>query len=344
MADTHTLSTKTIFALRDREAAIAQAAKTILEGGIVVIPTETVYGLAANAFNPAAVAAIFAAKGRPNDNPLIVHISDTSMLSKVAVDINDAARALMQAYWPGPLSLVLKKHPNIPNEVSAGLPTVAVRMPENEIARDIIARSGVPLAAPSANLSGKPSPTTAMHAFEDMGGRVPLIIDGGPCTTGVESTVVDLTGAVPAILRPGGITPEMIKSVCGQVQFCAAAAQGQAPASPGMKYRHYAPAAQVSLFSGNKKEVAKNINTMYDIYNEKSLNPAIFCNTNCAALYVGKNTVVLGSTAAQVQASLFAELRNADAAGYGVILFHYEDTMGLAVRNRIEKAAEKPRR
>ncbi len=333
----HTLATKTIFALRDRGAAIEEAAALIKAGGICVIPTETVYGLAADAFNAAAVRDIFKAKGRPNDNPLIVHISDMEMLARVARPTEQAAR-LMEAFWPGPLSLVLERMPDVPNEVTAGLDTVAVRMPENDIARDIIAASG-PLAAPSANISGRPSPTTAAHAFEDMCGRVPLIIDGGACQTGVESTVVDARGEVPVILRPGGITPEMVESICGRVAFAGGAGEGKTPQSPGMKYRHYAPAARVCLLCGNKKEVAKNINTMYYNYSESGQKPVVFCADDCAELYYELHTVSMGTGAAQAQARLFAAMRGADAKGYSHILFHYADEMGLAVKNRVEKAA-----
>ncbi len=335
MADT--LATKTIFALRDRGAAIEEAAALLKSGGICVIPTETVYGLAACAFDTAAVNAIFKAKGRPNDNPLIVHISDTDMLACVAKSTPQAEK-LMRAFWPGPLSLVLERMPAVPDEVTAGLHTVAVRMPENDIARDIIAEAG-PLAAPSANISGRLSPTTAQHAFEDMCGRVPLIIDGGACKTGVESTVVDARGDVPVILRPGGITPEQIERVCGGVAFTGGAGAGTAPPSPGMKYRHYAPAARVCLLYGNKKEVAKNINTMYYNYSESGGKPVVFCAEDCEPLYAGMHTVSLGSGAEAAQAQLFAAMRSADAKGFSHILFHYDEQMGLAVKNRVEKAA-----
>lgn len=337
MADTLKIATKTIFALRDRSGAIAEAAALLKSGGICVIPTETVYGLAADAFNAAAVNSIFKAKGRPNDNPLIVHISDMEMLSLVA-ESTAQAQALMRAFWPGPLSLVLRRMPGVPDEVTAGLETVAVRMPQNDIARDIIAAAG-PLAAPSANISGRPSPTTAAHAFEDLCGRVPLVIDGGPCQTGVESTVVDARGEIPVILRPGGVTPEMIERLCGGVAFAGGALAGETPPSPGMKYRHYAPAARVSLLCGSKKEVAKNINTMYYNYSESGEKPVVFCAEDCAKLYAGLHIVSLGTGAEDAQARLFAAMRGADSEGFSHILFHYTEDMGLAVKNRVEKAA-----
>lgn len=332
------LSTKVIFAAGDREGAVQEAAQILREGGIVVVPTETVYGLAANALDGEAVAKIFKAKGRPQDNPLIVHIADASMLAGVAV-VTSCGEKLMRAYWPGPISLVMHKGEQIPDIVTAGLSTVAVRMPEDVLVREIIRAAGVPVAAPSANLSGKPSPTNARHAFEDMGGRVPLIIDGGPCGVGVESTVVDVTGDVPVVLRPGAVTVEMITDVCGEARLHSGAAAGT-PASPGMKYRHYAPDARVYVYHGDKKEVAKSIRYMYNLCKEKSVEAVVFCVDSCAGMYAGLPTITLGGDAAQVSAALFASLREADEAGYGAILFHYVEEMGLAVKNRIAKAAE----
>lgn len=343
MADAYPLNTKIIFAYRDRETAIGEAADTIVSGGIVVLPTETVYGLAANAFDENAVQKIFAAKGRPQDNPLIVHIADQSMADGVAVDIPEKARLLMDAFWPGPLSLVLKKADAIPHAVSAGLGTVAVRLPQNDIMLDIIRKAGVPLAAPSANRSGRPSPTTAQHAAEDMLGRVPLIIDGGPCGVGVESTVLDMTGEVPVVLRPGGITMEMLEGAIGNVGIHPAVLRGlhagEAAHSPGMKYRHYAPNATVFVFEGDKKTIAKTVNSRYDEYNKKSRKTVIFCDAECAPLYAGKSIRVLGDGMHEVAQALFRELRQADELEYQAILFHYTDDMGLAVKNRILRAA-----
>ncbi len=339
------MNTKVIFANRDFDSAINEAARVIQGGDIVVLPTETVYGLCANALDETAVQKIFDAKGRPQDNPLIVHIADMDMLDRVTAGVPAQAKKLMKAYWPGPLSIVLQKNPAIPDTVSAGLSTVAVRMPQNEIMREVIRRAGAPLAAPSANRSGLPSPTTAQHAFEDLCGRVPLIVDGGPCNVGVESTVVEMAGDVPIILRPGGISPDMIQKVCGDVQVHPSVLdrlkEPEKVASPGMKYRHYAPRAQVYVFEGDKKTVAKDVNTRYHYYNEKPQKPVIFCTEDCAGFYAGKNVRTLGNTAAGAEKTLFAELRAADGAGIGVILFHYMDTMGLAVKNRILRAAEK---
>ncbi len=336
MADT--LSTKVIYAQKDREAAVSEAAQAIRAGEIVVIPTETVYGLAANAFDPDAVAKIFVAKGRPQDNPLIVHVADISMLVGVAAGASDCARLLMEEFWPGPLSLVMKADPNLPKNVTAGLDTVAVRLPASELAQDIILRAGVPVAAPSANRSGCLSPTAAQHAYEDLAGRVGLIIDEGKCSVGVESTVVDVTGDVPVILRPGHITAEMIGRACGYMPANVKKMQESAPRAPGMKYRHYAPQAGVRVFSGDKKEVAKQIGELYYLCKEKR--PVVFCASDCTALYGDMETVPLGSGAHEAERRLFACLHDADAKGHGMVLFHYTDEMGPAVKNRIDKAAE----
>jgi len=341
MADTHSLNTKIIFALKAREEAVEEAADVIRNGGIVVMPTETVYGLGADAFNAVAVKKIFDAKGRPQDNPLIVHISDMEMLDRAARSVPECARQLMDAYWPGPLSVIMKKTTEIPGVVSAGLDTVAVRMPGSDIAREIIAKAGVPVAAPSANVSGRPSPTTARHAYEDLCGRVPLIIDGGACMVGVESTVVDVTSGSPVVLRPGAVTADMIRSACGVVEVYGGmdvrTDEAKAPPSPGMKYRHYAPKADVYVYRGDKLEVAKSINTMYYLCKEDAV---ILCSEDCVDLYGDKAVRSLGSTAHEAEAALFSELRLADEGGRSAVLFHYTDGMGAAVENRIQKAAK----
>lgn len=338
------MATKTIFAWKDRESAVREAAEEIMRGGVVVIPTETVYGLGANAFDVCAVKKIFAAKGRPQDNPLIVHIAKMEQLKDVAAEVTDTARRLMEAFWPGPLSVIVRKSAKIPDEVSAGLETVAVRMPENGVAREIIARAGVPVAAPSANRSGRPSPTLAMHAYEDLCGRVPLIIDDGPCAVGVESTVVDATGEIPVILRPGDITPETIKSVAGGVEIhrgvMEAVKKDEVCASPGMKYKHYAPKADVTVFTGPKKEVAKCIDFRYHIDSAQGIKSAVLCMDDCVPLYAEKETVPLGMDGKAVEAALFRVLREMDDKGYESLYFHaQEEKMGLAVMNRIIRAA-----
>jgi len=236
---------------------IRLAGERLRSGGLVGIPTETVYGLAVNVFDGTAVASIFAAKGRPMDNPLIVHISRLEQLDDIVSEVPEAAVALAAQYWPGPLTIVMPKGKNIPDEVSCGLDTVGVRMPSHETARAIIDAAGVPLAAPSANLSGSPSPTTAAHVMADMDGRIDAVVDGGECEVGLESTVVSVCGEVPQLLRPGAITPEMIEEAAGSVDINHAVldelAEGEQAASPGMKYKHYSPKAKIRILRGSRE-------------------------------------------------------------------------------------------
>lgn len=243
--------------------AIRKAGELLKGGSLCAIPTETVYGLAANALDACAVAKIFEAKGRPQDNPLIVHISAMDQLSRVCASVSDAALTLADRFWPGPLTMLLPKADAVPAVVTAGLPSVGVRMPSHEAARAVIDAAGVPLAAPSANASGRPSPTEASHVLEDMDGKIPLIVDGGACTFGVESTVVDMTGPVPRILRPGAITLEMIEEALGAAETDAGVSRalrdGEVARSPGMKYRHYAPHAPVVCFEGAPEDTANAI-------------------------------------------------------------------------------------
>lgn len=233
------------------------AGEILRQGGLVGIPTETVYGLAANALDGKAVANIFAAKGRPMDNPLIVHISRLEQLDGIVSQVPEEAVALAAEYWPGPLTIVMPRGHLIPDEVSCGLDTVAVRMPSHLVARALIDAAGVPLAAPSANLSGSPSPTTAAHVEADMDGRIEAIVDGGECSVGLESTVVSVCGKRPQLLRPGAITPEMLSEVLGEIDINHAVlddlADGEQAASPGMKYKHYAPTAKVIILRGSRE-------------------------------------------------------------------------------------------
>lgn len=249
--------------LTDRDKDLQLAADLLRNGELVAIPTETVYGLAADAQNGAAVANIFKAKGRPADNPLIVHIAHREQLNNLVADIPQTAEALSCAFWPGPLTMIFKKAPCIPHEVSAGLDTVAVRMPSHPIARRIIELS-CPLAAPSANRSGIPSPTEAARVAEDMDGRIAAVVDGGACEVGVESTVVDVTGDRVRVLRPGAVTVEMLTRVVGEVEVDDAVTHelkaGAAVSSPGMKYKHYAPNARVVLVKGSPEAYAAYVN------------------------------------------------------------------------------------
>ncbi len=237
---------------------IEAAAKILRNGGVVAIPTETVYGLAANALDGAAVSKIFKAKGRPQDNPLIVHIGSFAEIYPLVKKIPRSAARLADAFWPGPLTIVLPKTGLIPPEVSAGLDTVALRMPAHPIARAVIKAAGVPLAAPSANVSGSPSPTTARHVLDDLNGLIDAVVDGGKSAVGVESTVLSLVGGTPRLLRPGGITPEQLEAVLGKIEIddavFGALVQNEIPASPGMKYKHYAPKARLVLLKGSLPE------------------------------------------------------------------------------------------
>ena len=248
-----------------RQQGIDLAAKLLCQGEVVGLPTETVYGLAANALDGEAVKKIFVAKGRPQDNPLIVHIGDLSMLEMAAGEVSEEAMKLCKAFWPGPLTIILPKNERIAPEVSGGLDTVGVRMPAHPAALGVINKAGCPLAAPSANRSGSPSPTTAAHVWQDMEGRIPLILDGGPCEVGVESTVLSMIGA-PVVLRPGFVTAQDIEKVLGvPVAIAKAVVQpledDEAALSPGMKYKHYAPKAKVTLVEGDLQQFVEFLKT-----------------------------------------------------------------------------------
>ena len=237
------------------EKDIETAAAILREGGLVGIPTETVYGLGASGLNPDAVRRIFEAKGRPQDNPLILHIPDETWLERYCRNIPPAAYTLAEKFWPGPLTMILRRRENVPNAVTAGLDTVGVRCPDHPVTLAIIRAAGVPVAAPSSNLSGRPSPTCAAHMAEDMDGRIDAIVDGGPCGVGVESTIVDLTCNPPRLLRPGGVPMEELHSVLGGMAIDPAVThqlgEGEQPRAPGMKYRHYAPKAPVTVIKGD---------------------------------------------------------------------------------------------
>lgn len=237
------------------------AANVIREGGLVAFPTETVYGIGANSFNEEAVKKIFIAKGRPQDNPLIVHIAELEQIYDLVEDVPQKAKTLMKKFWPGPLTLIFKKSEKVPYVNTAGMDTVAIRMPSNPIAHLLIKRAEVPISAPSANVSGKPSPTDASHVIEDLYGKVDVIIDGGKCDVGVESTVLDLTEKVPVILRPGAVTLEMLKEVIGNVEvdpsLLKKPKEDLKPKSPGMKYKHYSPNAEVYIVTGDLEKVVK---------------------------------------------------------------------------------------
>jgi len=313
---------------------IELCAQTIREGGLVAIPTETVYGLAANALNEMAVANIFSIKGRQSDNPLIVHISSTSNVPELVDSIPTIFEPLAKKFWPGPLTMVMRKSNKIPDNVSAGLDTVALRIPNHPAALKLIHTSGCPIAAPSANLSGSPSPTKAIHVKNDIDGKIPYILDGGNCSVGLESTVLDISCDIPTILRPGGITFDEIKSVIGNV-IVAFDTDNDKPRSPGMKYRHYAPKAPLTAISGPAELTAQYIKNNLD--------------NDMAALMFDDygldhpNIITFGDShdfTAQA-ANLFDALRRADKIGVVKILAQLpsEKDLGLAVANRIRKAS-----
>ena len=339
------MKTELFNAKTQKENGTALAGRIIRSGGLVVFPTETVYGLGANGFDGEAVSRIFEAKGRPSDNPLILHIAKKSDVKPLWKQIPDKARLLMDAFWPGPLTLVYLKSPIVPDEVTAGLSTVAVRMPEHRTALALIRAAGVPIAAPSANLSGKPSPTSIEHVIEDMDGRADVMIDGGRCSVGVESTVLSLVGE-PTILRPGGITKEMLEGVIGSVKIANAVlnplGESEEAASPGMKYRHYAPECEVMVAIGNAKTAAGIISREYQRAELNGKTCKIFATEQTKNYYKGKKYVIIGDRTmpATLCASLFGALRD-ESENTDLILAEGipESGEGLAYMNRLLRAS-----
>ena len=326
--------------------ALARAGALIRSGELVAFPTETVYGLGADALNADAVKRIFEAKGRPGDNPLIVHISAIDQLRPlIATEPSPLARALMDACWPGPMTLIFPKSDLVPMAVTAGLDTVAVRYPAHPDARALIDAAQRPIAAPSANRSGRPSPTTAQHVWADMEGRIPMILDGGPCQVGLESTVIDVTGDVPRVLRPGGVTPEMIERICGAAQVDEAVMrplkEGERPRSPGMKYRHYAPKGALTIVKGSAENVAEAINRLYDEAEAGGQKPLILALESHLPAYGDRQTLSLGPDAEAMAHRMFDALRRADDLGAEVLFSEAvpDSGLGLAVMNRLGRAA-----
>lgn len=319
----------------------ALAARLIKDGQLVALPTETVYGLGANGLDPEAVAKIFAAKGRPQDNPLILHIAEPSQIADFCHSIPESAYLLAEHFWPGPLTMVLPAKDCVPKGTTAGLPTVAVRCPDSEITRRIIALAGVPIAAPSANLSGKPSTTTAQHVLDDHDGKLPLIVDGGPCRVGVESTIIDLTEQPPRLLRPGGITPEQLTEVLGEITVDKAVTAKleahEVAKAPGMKYRHYAPQCPLVIVSGSSEAAARFIRSRYQ------KGERVLCFQEELPLYEGCDPLSYGcaSDVNTLSAGVFAALRTLDDSGVTKVYARCPEGGGVAyaVQNRLKKAA-----
>ena len=322
---------------------IQTAADLLRAGGLVGIPTETVYGLGANGLDPAAVGRIFQAKGRPQDNPLILHIPGADWLERYCRDIPAAAYELARRFWPGPLTRVLRRRANVPAQVTAGLDTVGMRCPAHPLCRAVIQAADVPVAAPSGNTSGRPSPTTAAHMLEDMDGRIDAILDGGPCSVGVESTIVDLTCTPPRLLRPGGITLEQLRAALGEVAVDPAVTRlmgaGERPRAPGMKYRHYAPKAPVTVVTGEPERSAAYIAA------HAGPGDGVICFEEFLPMYAGGARPVMslgpaGDKGEQAR-RVFDALRAFDHTAVSAIWAQCPDSggIGLAVTNRLNKAA-----
>ncbi|RNB82029.1 threonylcarbamoyl-AMP synthase [Brevibacillus fluminis] len=330
-------------------AQIVDAARLIQQGEVVAFPTETVYGLGADALSNQAVEKIFVAKGRPSDNPLIVHIGRIGQLETVVSQVTDDAKRLIEAFWPGPLTLILPKQDTVADLVTAGLETVGVRMPDHPVALSLINAAGMPIAAPSANLSGKPSPTTAQHVRGDLEGRIAAIVDGGATGVGVESTVIDMTVKPAMILRPGGVTFEQLQAVLGTVEIDPAFLLGaeESPRSPGMKYTHYAPEGELWLVNGEREAVRKRMESMLREARQMGCKTGVLVTSENAAEWEGSGCAdaVLScgslSDLGSVARDLYGVLRQFDSLGvqFMVAPVFPRKGMGLAVMNRLEKAA-----
>ena len=326
--------------------ALERAAAIIRDGGLVAFPTETVYGLGADALSAEASKKIYAAKGRPSDNPLIVHVAEFSDMEKIAQEMPEEAKKLADAFWPGPLTMIVRKNDKVPYETTGGMDTVAVRMPNHPVALELIRRSGGYIAAPSANTSGKPSPTLAEHVAFDMDGRIPMILDGGPVGIGIESTIVDLTEDIPMILRPGYITPKMLEKVIGEVKMdpgIIASDSLQKPKAPGMKYRHYAPKGQLTLVEGDRDKVIARINELVKEKEEEGHKVGVIGTDETLDSYHADILRSIGSRQKPetVAANLYRILREFDdlECDYMYSESFFEQGLGNAIMNRMLKAA-----
>lgn len=343
-----TMETK-VFVARDnyiKDEELKEASAVIRSGGLVAFPTETVYGLGGDATNPEASRKIYAAKGRPSDNPLIVHIADFSQLRNIVAEVPQEAEKLAKAFWPGPLTMILRKNDVIPYETTGGLDTVAIRMPSHPVARAFLQDSGCMIAAPSANTSGRPSPTTAQHVWEDLHGKIEILLDGGPVGIGIESTIVDLSEEKPMILRPGFITQEMLSAVLGDVGMdpgLASENSKQPPKAPGMRYRHYAPKADLTLVEGTMEEVISKINALTREAQAMGKSVGVLATEENKDRYVADHVIVIGQRQdeAEIARHLFDVLRQFDDLQVDLI---YSESfvaagVGQAIMNRLLKAA-----
>lgn len=324
---------------------IEEAGRIIKEGGLVAFPTETVYGLGGDALNPDSSKKIYEAKGRPSDNPLIVHIADIRDLDRIVTDIPDVAYKLAEKYWPGPLTMIFKKSDAVPSKTTGGLDTVAVRFPSHPVAKAFIKAAGGYVAAPSANISGRPSPTTGSHVYSDMNGRIDMIIDSGRCDIGLESTIIDLTQDVPMMLRPGFVSEAMLREVTGSIDKDPAVfgdTNGTAaPKAPGMKYRHYAPKGSLQIVSGQKSDVVRYIKQKTESKERRT--GVLVCSDDAGSFPSADLVGDIGSmdNEAQIAGRLYDLLRRCDDENIEVIYSEEFDTpqLGLAIMNRLIKAA-----
>ncbi|MCS7131235.1 MAG: L-threonylcarbamoyladenylate synthase [Hadesarchaea archaeon] len=333
---------------RPEPEKIRAAAEVLRRGGLVAFPTETVYGLGANALDEKAVLRIFEAKNRPADNPIIVHVAEKEDIYVLAEQVPELAERLIDRFWPGPLTLLFPKSEVVPKAVTAGLDIVAIRMPSHAVARALIAEAGVPIAAPSANLAGRPSPTSAEHVLRDLGGRIEMVIDGGEISYGLESTVLDLTIEPPTVLRPGPVTVEELRELIGEVEIHPAA-KAEAPVeeiiarSPGMKYRHYAPLAEMVVVEGPIEKVRSKIQELVDVRRGLGEKVGVMATEETAPQYRADVVKVAGSRRdpRSVAKNLFRLLREFDAEGVDLVVAEGLEPvgMGLAVMNRLRKAA-----
>ena len=340
--------TKVYKAINDKidKKEMEDAINVIKTGGLVAFPTETVYGLGGDATNPEASKKIYAAKGRPSDNPLIVHIAHFSQLEDIVETVSSEARALAEAFWPGPLTMILKKNDKIPYETTGGLDTVAIRMPNHPIAIQFLKESNCMVAAPSANLSGRPSPTTAKHVYDDLDGKIDVILDGGAVEIGIESTIVDLSEEIPTILRPGYITLDEISRVVGPVKMDLGLVkedENVRPKAPGMRYRPYAPRAELTIIEGEDKKVVAKINELIESATQKGQKVGAISTEENKECYIGGEVISIGKKddEDEIARQLYKVLRDFDDSNVDVIYSEGFDTSGIggAIMNRLIKAA-----